>query len=267
MTGVLRRIGVMIGLNTRRTFSSPGNVLWILIVPIVFSLILAAFFGGQDAQSPATNRVEYETPRGGTDGQGLVKLRITFGIYLVFTLAALFGRGGALHQEHKEGTLQRLVAAGVAYGEIVAAHVATIFLVGAVQAAVFVSITAAVGTPWLSAGWSVLALTLLGTLLVGAGLAVCLSGMTRSAPLMQGLSAGVPPLLAMVGGALFPLEAAPLGLQQAARINPVFWAVELLDEGYVYRGVPGQILPLTVLLLIGVLGAVIGIQGLRRVEL
>src|SRR5690606_5434330 len=101
MTGVLRRIGVMIGLNTRRTFSSPGNVLWILIVPIVFSLILAAFFGGQDAQSPATNRVEYETPRGGTDGQGLVKLRITFGIYLVFTLAALFGRGGALHQEHK----------------------------------------------------------------------------------------------------------------------------------------------------------------------
>src|SRR5690606_7697942 len=104
-------------------------------------------------------------------------------------------------------------------------------------------------------------------LFVGSGLAICLSGLTRSATLVQGLSGGVPPLLAMIGGAFFPLEAAPAALQQAARLNPVYWAMELLAEGYIYQGVVSQLMPLTVLVLIGVLGTVIGIQGLRRMEL
>lgn len=362
MTDTWRRVVVMTGLNTRRTFNSPGNLLMILVVPIAFSLIIASFFGGQESGTPTvyvvdedgsdvagafkeelvasaldvheiqrqealtglaagqyevvvviprgfagaraagaptleflhgpeytagvvevrakaaahalvtgesvpTIRVGHEAPRGGADGQALAKVRTTFGIYLVFAFAALFARGGSLHQEHKDGTLQRMVAGGVAYGEIVAAHVATIFLVGVLQAAVVLVITAFMGTPWLAAGWGVLALTVLGTLFVGAGLAICLSGLTRSAMVMQGLSGGVPPLLAMMGGAFFPLDAAPAGLQQAARINPVYWVMELLTEGYVYQGVAGQWLPLAVLLLIGILGTVIGIQGLRRVEM
>lgn len=362
MTGTLRRIAVMTGLNARRTFGSFGNVLWILIVPIVFSLIVVSLFIGQGsgaqtvyvvdedgtdlagafkeglatsglkvrevgradamdglaegeydlvviippgfaeastagaptleflhgseystgavevrakavAHSLATGEpigtisVEYESPRGGADGRALAKVRTTFGVYLMFAFAALFARGGSLHQEHKDGTLQRMVAAGVAYGEIVAAHVATLFLVGVVQAAVVLAITAFTGIAWLTAGWGVLVMTLVGTLFVSAGLAICLSGLTRSATLMQGLSGGVPPLLAMTAGAFFPLDAAPVGMQQAARINPMYWAMELLTEGYVYEGVVGQTLPFTVLLLIGILGTVIGIQGLRRVEL
>lgn len=362
MMGTLHRIVVMTGLNTRRTFSSLGNLLWILIVPIAFSLIIGSLFGGHESGAPTayvvdedgshlaeafkeglinsglevrevqheealngltdgryelvvvlpqgfaetsaagtptleflhgpgytTDAVEvrskavahalatgepvptvtvgHEAPRGGADGQALAKVRTTFGIYLVFAFAALFARSGSLHQEYEDGTLQRTVAGGVAYGEIVAAHVAAIFMVGVVQAVVVLAITAVMGTPWLTAGWGVLALTLLGTLFVAAGLAICLSGLARSATLVQGLSGGVPPLLAMMGGAFFPLEAAPTGLQQAARINPMYWAMELLTEGYVYQGVAGQLLPFAVLLLIGILGTIIGIQGLRRVEL
>lgn len=294
MTGTLRRIGVMTGLNTRRTFSSFGNWLWILIVPIAFSLILGFFFLDSESQAPAVERGEhaaaevsletpaaqslsdaqrqtalvvYASPRGDTDESGLVRLRMTFAVYMVFAFAALFSRSGALHQEYAEGTLQRTVAGGVAYGEIVAAHVAAVFLVGLVQAAVVVTLTSLLGTPWLMAGWGVLALTIGGTLLVAAGLAIGLSGLTRSATVMQGLSGSLPPLLGMMGGAFFPLEAAPAGLQQAARVNPVYWTMELLAEGYVYRGAAGQMMPLAVLVLIGILGAVIGIQGLRRVEM
>lgn len=294
MTGTLRRIAVMTGLNTRRTFSSFGNWLWILIVPIAFSLILGFFFLDSESQAPAVERGEhaaaevsletpaaqslsdaqrqtalvvYASPRGDTDESGLVRLRMTFAVYMVFAFAALFSRSGALHQEYAEGTLQRTVAGGVAYGEIVAAHVAAVFLVGLVQAAVVVTLTSLLGTPWLMAGWGVLALTIGGTLLVAAGLAIGLSGLTRSATVMQGLSGSLPPLLGMMGGAFFPLEAAPAGLQQAARVNPVYWTMELLAEGYVYRGAAGQMMPLAVLVLIGILGAVIGIQGLRRVEM
>lgn len=214
-----------------------------------------------------TTRVRYQSPRGDADALGLIKVRMTFAIYMVFAFSALWARGGALHQEQQEGTLPRLLAAGVAYGEIVASHVATIFAVGVVQAAVIVAITFLMGTPWFAAGWGVLLLTLLGTLAAAAGLALCLSGLTRSATAMQGLSGGVPPLLAMMGGAFFPLEAAPAGLQQAARVNPIYWAMELFAEGYFFRGAAGQLVPLAVLLLIGILGAVIGIQGLRRIEL
>lgn len=294
MTGTLRRIAVMTGLNTRRTFSSFGNWLWILIVPIAFSLILGFFFLDSESQAPAVERGEhaaaevsletpaaqslsdaqrqtalvvYASPRGDTDESGLVRLRMTFAVYMVFAFAALFSRSGALHQEYAEGTLQRTVAGGVAYGEIVAAHVAAVFLVGLVQAAVVVTLTSLLGTPWLMAGWGVLTLTIGGTLLVAAGLAIGLSGLTRSATVMQGLSGSLPPLLGMMGGAFFPLEAAPAGLQQAARVNPVYWTMELLAEGYVYRGAAGQMMPLAVLVLIGILGAVIGIQGLRRVEM
>src|SRR5690606_32334122 len=197
MTGTLRRIAVMTGLNTRRTFSSFGNWLWILIVPIAFSLILGFFFLDSESQAPAVERGEhaaaevsletpaaqslsdaqrqtaivvYASPRGDTDESGLVRLRMTFAVYMVFAFAALFSRSGALHQEYAEGTLQRTVAGGVAYGEIVAAHVAAVFLVGLVQAAVVVTLTSLLGTPWLMAGWGVLALTIGGTLLVAAGL-------------------------------------------------------------------------------------------------
>lgn len=378
MTGALRRVVVMAVVNTRRSFSSLTDVLWALIMPVLFSFMVISLFvdgggGGQavyvvdedgtalarsfidglgakafdvrevrrdeavaalaeersdvavvipagfadgvavgvpaleflrgrssstDASingpvdgptNAAVDAVEttaltvayelatgdalpaihvvHEAPKAGVSGRELAKVRATFGIYLVFAFSALFARGMTLHNEHQNGTLQRIVAAGVAYGEIVAAHVLTIFLVGVVQAGVVLTLTGLLGTLWLTAGWGVLVVTLLGALFAACGLSVCMSGLTRNAMLIQWLAGGVPTLLAMMGGAFFPLESAPPALQQVARINPIYWVMELFAEGFVYQGVAGQLWPLSVLLLIGVLGAVIGIQGLRRVEL
>lgn len=357
----LRRIAAMTAANTGRAFRTPGDVIWMLVVPVIFSLIIATFFLGSggtqtlyvvvEDQSDSARRfvegisarpyavrevtrdeaeaglnageyevvlvvpqgfsdgmaegkprlelihgpgyeadeveawakavafalahgeplpavdVTHESPRGVGDTRALVKVRTSFGVYVVFAFAALFARGGGLHQERQDGTLQRVVAAGVPYGEVVAAHVASLFLIGLLQAGIVLGITGALGTPWLTAGWDVLALTFVGTIFVAAGLALALSGLTRSATLMQGLAGGLPPLLAMMGGAFFPLEVAPVALQRVARINPIYWATELVSEGYLYQGVSSQVIPLVVLLLIGVLGTVVGIQGLRRIEL
>lgn len=366
MTGALRRIIVMAVTTIRRMFNSPSDVMWMLVMPVLFSLMVTSLFGGGAGSMPtvyvvnedgtafarsfidelaagnvavrelerdeavaalaetrnalaivlparfadavaaggptleflrsgssdadvvlreietraktvahalATGEtvpsihVVHEVPQTGAGGRALSNVRATFGIYLVFAFSALFGRGVALHNEYKDGTLQRIVAGGVAYGEVVAGHVLTIFLIGAVQAAVVLTVTGFLGTLWLTAGWGVLVVTLLGTVFVTSGLAICLSGLVRSTMLIGWLTGGVPTLLAMTGGAFFPLEAAPLALQKVARINPVYWVMELFEEGYVYEGVAGQLWPLSVLLLIGMLGAVIGIQGLRRVEL
>lgn len=362
MMAKLRRIAAMTAANTRRAFRTPGDVIWMLVVPVAFSLIIATFFLGSgeaaetvyvvnEAQSDSAHHfveglaarpykireltrevaeaglaagkyelvlvlphgfsegmldaeprlelmhgpgyeggeveawaravafslaygqplpevdVTYEAPSGSRDGRQLAKVRTSFGVYIVFAFAALFARGGGLHQERQDGTLPRLVAAGVPYGEGVAAHVASLFMIGLLQAAIVLAITGVLGTPWLIGGWEVLALTLIGSIFVAAGLALALSGVTRSATLMQGLAGGLPPLLAMMGGAFFPLEVAPVALQRAARINPIYWTMELASEGYFYQGVASQLVPLVVLLLIGILGMVVGIQGLRRVEL
>lgn len=358
----LYRIAVMTAANTHRAFRTPANIIWTLVVPIVFSLVIAALFSGPgggpqtvyivDEDRTETSRrfvdglasrsyqpravpreeaegqlaagssgfvliipsgfeaaatqgqprveilhgadytggdfetwatavvqalvrgeaapsveVTQESPNGNRAGDALAQMRTAFGVYIVFAFAALFARGGALHQEREDGTLHRLVAAGVPYGEVVAAHVASLFGIGLLQAAVVLTVTGAFGTLWLAAGWGVLALALLGSLYVAAGLALGLAGITRSATLLQGLAGGLPPLLAMMGGAFFPLEVAPLALQRAARINPIFWAMELVTEGYMYRGVSSQLIPLFVLILLGTLGSVVGIQRLRRMEL
>lgn len=212
-------------------------------------------------------QVSAQTPRGHAADDSFERVRAVFGVYLMFAFAALFVRGAALHKERQEGTLQRIVAAGVPYGEVVAAHVATIFLVGLLQAAIIVPVTAALGTQWLLAGWFPLLIALLGALFVASGIAVGLTGIARSATLLQGLAGGLAPLLAMLGGAFFPLDVAPAGMQQLARMNPVHWAMELLATGLVFEGGPAQIAPLAVLVLIGTLGIVVGVQGLRRVEL
>lgn len=260
---------------TLSVISAPDAIVTEMLMPIVreVSLHVQAGRAKTVAHALATGEtvpsihVVHEVPQTGAGGRALSNVRATFGIYLVFAFSALFGRGVALHNEYKDGTLQRIVAGGVAYGEVVAGHVLTIFLIGAVQAAVVLTVTGFLGTLWLTAGWGVLVVTLLGTVFVASGLAICLSGLVRSTMLIGWLTGGVPTLLAMTGGAFFPLEAAPLALQKVARINPVYWVMELFEEGYVYEGVAGQLWPLSVLLLIGMLGAVIGIQGLRRVEL
>lgn len=359
----LKDIAVLSGTQTIQTFRSPINVLWMLIVPIVFSVAIGALFSSPNTRPPAVYVVNedgtaaaqaliqgleatpadvylvsreeamseiaagkytvavvlpsgfeqsisegypaiellhhedhvgpdpmearaktvarslaagteighgyviHQTPNGREADDAFVRVRGVFGIYLVFLLSALLTRGASLHKDRENGTLQRIIALGVPYGHVVAAHAASIFLVGVVQSILFLLITGLLGTHWLTGGWLELTLAIVVTLFVGSGIAVGLSGLLRSAGAIQGLGGGLPPVLAMAGGAFFPLEIAPAALQQLARINPVYWAVEALVGGMIFDGVASQFVPLSVLILVGVMSMIIGVQGLRRLEL
>ena len=191
---------------------------------------------------------------------------MVFGVYLIFVFSTLLTRAGSIHDEYKRGTLQRTLVAGVPHWEIVTAHVAGLVLVGLIQASIFVAVTGLLGTPWLATGWLSVVLPVLGAIAAAAGVSIGIAGFVQSSGLLQMIGGGGPSILALLGGAFFPLDVAPAGVQRLAVINPVYWAMEAFTGGYVYNGVSSQAAPLAMLFLIGVTGMVIGVQGLRRYE-
>lgn len=254
----------MAGMTAFRAFRSPSDVVWILIFPVVLSLLIASWFSGA---GPAMGEwVQRETPRDLQDTGEYLSVRGVFGIYLIFVLTTLITRAGAIHRDRKQGRLGRTLGCGVPYHEVVTAHVVSITLIGLIQAGVFLAVTGALGIPWLAAGWSALLISLFGVLIAGAGIAIGIAGFARSEAPIRLLSGGAPSLLALLGGAFFPIELAPTTVQRLAVVNPVYWSMEVLDGGFVYQGITSQVGPLAVLVLFGTLGLVIGIQGFRRLE-
>lgn len=265
----LRRILTIAGLNAFRSFRSPVNVLWIVVIPVLLSFAASLLFSGgiaPDERADGGRLVLFEPPRGTLMEAEYGRLQTTFGMYLIFAMAALVTRAGAFHEERRRGTLQRTLSTGVPYSEVVVAHVMSVGLVGAIQAAVVVAVTSAFGAPWLASGWWVMILTVAGAFVACSGMAVAVAGVARSDGELQLISGAVPSLLAMSGGVFFTLEAAPASLRQLALVNPFHWCMELLNGGFLYGGFPSQAAPLGVLLLIGVMGMVIGVQGLRRLS-
>ncbi|GEM_PF-2353757 len=267
----LKRIAWMSTQAALRTYVAAESLVWIIGMPIVLSLVLSLWMGGASG-SPWADAglsdagIAYETPRGDAAALEYPAMSRVFGVYLIFVFSALITRSGAIHEEARRGTLQRALAMGVPHWEIVAAHGTGLVLVGLVQAVAFFGVTGLLGTPWLASGWSAVALPVAGAILAAAGVAVGIAGFVRSGPLLQMIGGGGPSMLAMMGGAFFPLDVAPAGVQRLAFLNPVHWAVEALSGGFVYKGLESQAAPLAVLLLFAVAGAVIGVQGLRRDE-
>lgn len=252
---------------TLRAYLSPANLMWTVVIPIVLSAVISLWMSGENASPWAIEGIAFETPRGERASGEVSWVSRVFGIYLISAFSVMITRAGAIHDEARRGTLQRTLVTGVPHWEIIAAHVASLVLVGLIQACLFVAATGALGTPWFITGWASVVLPVVGAIIAAAGLAIGIAGLVHSAGLLQILAGGGPSVLAMLGGAFFPVEVIPGGVQRLAVINPVYWAMETLNGGFVYNGLSSQATPLAILLLIGVTGMVIGVQGLRRYEL
>lgn len=262
----LRRVGTMSLNATLRTYLSLASLIWIVVLPILLSLIVSFAMGGEPGVAWTGEWFTYETPRGDRASEEFPKVSKIFGVYLIFAFSALLTRAGAIHDERRRGTLQRTLVAGIPYLEVVAAHVVSLFLVGFIQAIILITVTGMLGTPWLVTGWSSVVLPIVGTIVAAAGIAVGITGLVRGSGLLRIIASGGPSMLALLGGAFFPLDVAPAGVQRLAVINPVYWAMEAFSGGFIYNGLSSQVTPLAVLLLFGVAGMVIGVQGLRRYE-
>lgn len=263
----LRRVMTMSLNATWRTYLSPNNLMWIIGTPVILSFVISLWLAGESGNVQLAGRIALETPRGDFAGGEFLTVSKVFGVYLIFVFATLLNRAGAIHEETRRGTLQRTLVMGVPRWEIVAAHAISLIWVGLVQAIAFIAVTGLLGTPWFVTGWLNVALPFLAVIAAAAGLAMGLVGILQREGLVDAIAGGGSSVLALMGGAFFPLEVVPVGVQRLAAINPVYWAMEALTGGFVYNGLPSQATPLAVLVLIGVTGMVIGVQGLRRHEM
>lgn len=262
----VRRMASMAGLAVWRTYRTPNILVWILGMPLLLSFLVSSFLAQADDPSARSPWIAFEAPGGEVDPVGLSRLGGAFGVYLVFSLAALIAQAGTIHDEAEEGRLRRIVALGIPYREIVAAHLVSIGLIGLIQAGLIVAITWALGLPWFARGWAAILPPFLASIFACAGMAVAVAGLVRDAGMRQAISGGAPSLLALLGGAFFPLDVAPANVQRLATVNPFYWSMEALDGGLAYQGWASQAGPVAVLILVGVLGLVVGGQALRRLH-
>lgn len=223
--------------------------------------IAARTAGGHPTAGPLVSR---EAPRGGPHDGDVATMRLAYAVFVAILLFVLIGRGASFQRERAAGRLARTVATGVPLREVVASLVVALLIVGAVQAVAFFGATAALGLPWFAGNLGPFAATVAATLLAVAGLAAAITGFARTEAQVQVWSYNAPSLFAMLGGAFWPLDSAPATLQYAARLSPVYWSLEALAGGSVYAGGSAQLVPVAMLVLVGVVGTVAGVQALRR---
>lgn len=261
-----RRVATISFNATLRTYLSGSNLFWIVAFPILLSFLISLWLGSDVGTAISRLGIAYETPRGDQASREFLRVSKVFGVYLIFCFSTLLTRAGNLHDERRRGTLQRTLVAGVPYSEIVAAHLVSLILVGALQAVIVLVGTGLLGTRWLATGWGSVILPVAGTIFAASGIALGIAGLLRNPGIVQLLAGGAPSILALMGGAFFPLDVAPAGVQRLAAVNPMYWAMEALSGGFVYSGWASQAAPMAILFLFGVIGMVIGVQGLRRFE-
>jgi len=158
------------------------------------------------------------------------------GLGVLFLLFAVSGRSGILLEEHESGVLERMLAARLSLGELLAGRWLYLVGLGTLQVtAMFLWAALVFGlelfTPGHLAGFTVMTLA---SAAVASAFALVLSAACRSRAQLQGISAVVILVLAVLGGNMFPSFLMPESLQKIGRLTFNAWALEGYQKVFWY---------------------------------
>jgi ABC-2 type transport system permease protein len=162
-------------------------------------------------------------------------------------LTVQFGVLGLL-EEKTNGTMRRLLAAPISRGSVILGKAITSFVLGVVSMAAIVVVTSVV--PTLKADWGNplgVAVLVLAGVLAAMGVMMVVAVFARTAEQAQNLQAIVAFLLAMLGGAFFPVAQAGGWLEQLSLLTPHAWFLRGLGDlagGEGLAGVMGSVWPI-----------------------
>ncbi len=169
----------------------------------------------------------------------------------------------SLVKERRQGSLIRLQVAPLSPSTIVAGKAAACFISVVLVIGMMLLLGIALGMrprqPW------VLIPAMLATAFCFTGIMTCIATMGKSEEAVSGASWGANIVMAMFGGGMIPLAFMPSWMKTVSRFDPVSWSILVL-EGGIWRDFSWAeaALPLGVLVAIGALALLIGMQTLGR---
>jgi ABC-2 type transport system permease protein len=209
------RTALLIARNGLRLAARDRKALLLtLVMPFVMTALLGNALGGMVAGAGPVSGLQYYAAA----------------MALLFILTGTIQRGGTLLEERQSGTLQRMLTAPVARGEVLAGQALGSAVLALAQCVLLMAGTRLLfGVTW---GTWYGALLLGGSFsLAAAGIGTALAGMLKDRKAMDIASGAISNLLGLLSGALIPLSAFPTWLKTFAHFTPNYWAMEgLLDQ-------------------------------------
>jgi ABC-2 type transport system permease protein len=195
-----------------------------------------------------TNSFEISFPQGVV--WGLMGCMMAFGVSLV--------------TERTAGTMLRLTAAPITRQQILLGKALACFITCVIVQTILVLMGIVIGKIHVPR-YDMLALAIVACAVGFSGLMMVIAGLSKSEGGASGMGRGVVIMLAMIGGGSVPLFMLPPTVQKIAGISPFKWATQAI-EGAVWRGFTFQemLLPVSILLVMGVVGYLIGSVAMKR---
>ena len=172
------------------------------------------------------------------------------GQLVMFAMITILSAAIALVSERNYGTLRRLVVSPLSRGTLLGGKMLGPFLIGIIQMAVMILVGRFVfGVAW---GRSPLALLLvvLAFDVAIVALAILLSTLVRTEDQAVGAMVGLTNVAAALGGAWWPLEIMPEGMQRVGYAFPTAWAMQGF-KAVILRGAGVEAVVTPVLALLG----------------
>lgn len=154
----------------------------------------------------------------------------SMGFTITFVMFTIIFGAGAILEEREKGTLGRVLAAPVAKWEFLGGHLLGTYIIGLVQLLILVL----AGQFLFHVDWGrnlpALLVLLSIYLFCITGLGTLIAGMVKTNSQLQAIGQVVITSMAMLGGAYWPLEIVPRGMQLAAKFVPTGWIMSGLKD-------------------------------------
>jgi len=193
----------------------------------------AAFFDdtlAAAAAEPPAERVEFTVAAAGQTEVYSQRAQSSAGQLVTWVFIPLLGASGLFVMERALGTLRRLLVTPTRKSTFLLGAIGGQFLVALVQMAMLILFGIYVmKVPW-GRDPAALAVVLVAFGLCGVALGTALGAFVKTESQASNLSIMLGMAMALLGGAWWPMEMFPAGLQQVVKVLPTTWAMSALTD-------------------------------------
>ena len=261
------------------TYRSRVALIFSLIMPLVFTVVLGVVLGRGAAGAVPTGGALMDATAGGpvlvvvqpagnappTAAHPTGFSQSSPGMLVTFGLASIMAGAITLLLERQSGTLRRLITAPLTRSAVMGGKLAGVMTAGVIQAAILI----VAGAVLFRVNWGqaplALAVMVLAFAFSVSGLGMAIAGLARTYAQANALSQILTYSTAALGGAWWPIDIVPAWMQKIAQLTPAYWAMQGFQDIIVRgQGLRAVLPSATVLMVMGVVFLAVGLTRFRE---